>query len=240
MRIRSKRVNTLLSLLYPPHCIFCDEILPFGEQEFCRECERADRYLMGSTCMKCGKALSEETEEYCKDCRDMEHYYIRGFSLYNYERVKDALYRFKYAGRQEYGDFFGKELAMFMGKKLSSLQLSGIIPVPMYEKKEKIRGYNQAKCLAYSLGRELNIPVYDHLVQRMRNTTPLKNLNPEQRRNNLKNAFHITSFGVKLDNIVIVDDIYTTGSTVDEIARVLMEYGCKNVYVVTLAIGVGI
>lgn len=232
--------NTALSLVYPCKCIFCEGILPYGEEGCCRECITPERYLMGSLCLKCGKPVQNPVEEYCSDCERNNHKYKRGYALYNYGMVSDAIYRFKYGKKKQYGIFFGREIAFYLGDKLKALNPDGIVPVPMYRKKEKMRGYNQATVLAKEVSQLLSIPVYEDLIIRTRNTKPLKDLDPVQRRNNLKNAFHIDAIGVKLDSIIIMDDIYTTGSTVDEIAEILMEKGCKNVYVVTLAIGGGI
>lgn len=195
---------------------------------------------MGTKCMKCGKKLEEQEQEYCKDCTRLKHFFTRGISLYDYNCVADSLYRFKYGNRSSYAEYFGEEIAFFFGDLLRDWKIDGLVPVPMFAAKERRRGYNQAVCLAQSVGKYLNLPVYTDVVKRIRNTVPLKNLNPGERRNNLKNAFKIVPFGVKLDNIVIVDDIYTTGSTVDEIAELFLQNGCRNVYVITLAIGSGV
>lgn len=229
----------LLRLLFPERCIFCERVLPFGEKWICEACSLQEKYLTGDICMKCGKQLLEEEEEYCPDCKRIPHKFRRGIALYQYPLVAPALYRFKYGGKKKYASFFGEEISKYMEEILRDWKVQGIVPVPMYRKKQRKRGYNQAQCLAREIGRRLCLPVYDGLVIRSRNTVPMKNLNPEQRRNNLKNAFHIVPIGVKLDNIVIVDDIYTTGSTVDSIAELLIAYGVKNVYVITLAIGNG-
>lgn len=103
------------------------------------------------------------------------------------------------------------------------------------------RGYNQAACLARALGRSLELPVDEKLVKRVRNTAPMKHLNPTERQNNLKKAFIIGRNDVKLyDRIILVDDIYTTGTTLDEIAALLKEHGVSKVYCVTLACGSGV
>ena len=116
-----------------------------------------------------------------------------------------------------------------------------IVPVPLYGGKLRKRGYNQAACLARALGRSLELPVDEKLVKRVRNTAPMKHLNPTERQNNLKKAFIIGRNDVKLyDRIILVDDIYTTGTTLDEIAALLKEHGVSKVYCVTLACGSGV
>ena len=114
-----------------------------------------------------------------------------------------------------------------------------IIPVPLHYKRMRQRGYNQAKLFAEALGKAWNIPVKHRLVVRHKNTQPLKQLNPAQRQNNLKKAFKLAQNDVKLKTIIIVDDIYTTGSTIDSVARVFLQAGVHKVFFVTLAIGKG-
>lgn len=235
-----RTLATVNHMVYPDRCVFCDGVLPYHNPGICSECAQENVYLLGPKCMKCGKRLPEEEMEYCVDCERIHHLYQRGVSLYDYEKVSESLYRFKYGNRSSYATFFGEEIAYYLGDLIRSWEIDGILPVPMYAAKERRRGYNQAACLAKSVGKCLGIPVLDGLVQRTRNTIPLKNLNPQQRRNNLKNAFKIVPFGVKLERIIIMDDIYTTGSTVDEIAELLLRNGCEKIYVITLAIGSGV
>ena len=115
-----------------------------------------------------------------------------------------------------------------------------LIPIPLHRKRLVKRGYNQAELLAEAVGRKLGVPVYGKLVKRVKNTAPLKRQNPQERQNNLKKAFIIMQNDVKLDTIILIDDIYTTGSTVDEVTDVLKRHGVKKVYVITLACGAGV
>jgi len=147
----------------------------------------------------------------------------------------------KYSGRQEYGDFFGEEMGHFLGDFILNIQPDVLVPVPLHRRKLRIRGYNQAACLARALGRSLQLPVDEKLVRRIKNTAPMKLLNPAERQNNLKKAFIMGRNDVKLyDRIVLVDDIYTTGTTLDEIAALLKDNGVSEVYCVTLACGSGL
>lgn len=191
-------------------------------------------------CCQCGKKLLNREAEYCGDCSRGHHLFSAGRALYEYEDIAPALYRFKYGGCREYASFFGRELAEQLGNYIYSLKPEGLVPVPMYPAKERRRGYNQAGLLAQALGRELDIPVYPKIVVRNRNTRPMKELNCEERLNNLKKAFNLARNGVKLKTIILVDDIYTTGSTMDQVSAVLLNGGCQNIYFVTLAVGAGV
>ena len=115
-----------------------------------------------------------------------------------------------------------------------------IIPVPLHKTREKQRGYNQAALIARELGKRLNIPVEEEFVGRIRQTLPQKNLKGKERQNNLKNAFKIRQNDVKLNTVIVVDDIYTTGTTMDEIAGCLKRAGIREIYCISLAVGRGI
>lgn len=229
----------ILDLLYPPRCPVCDGVL-LSTEEVCPECSIRLRYVSGARCFRCGKSLQEEETEICHDCKNRPHIYDSGLSLYEYESIKDSLYRFKYKGRCEYAGFYGKEIAGRLGEKMLAWHPDALIPVPMHKKKERTRGYNQADILAEAVGRYLSVPVMSGLVQRQINTVPMKELEPGQRQINLKKAFIMNHFDVKLKCVIIMDDIYTTGSTIDEMARVLKNAGIKFVHFVTLAVGKGL
>lgn len=189
--------------------------------------------------MKCGKELRQEEKEYCHDCQTKKHIYEQGMALYQYESIRMAVYRFKYGGRSEYAKFFGQDMARHMGADIHLWQVDAIVPVPIHKSRKSIRGYNQAELLAEALGEYLHIPVEKTLLKRCKKTRPLKDLGEWERQNNLKKAFHITQNDVKLKTIMVVDDIYTTGSTIDACAKELKEAGVQKVYSVSLTIGKG-
>ena len=238
--------NRALDFLYPKRCPVCDGVVPAFEIRdghirrgglIHRSCHRKIEYVRGATCVKCGKPLSDPTREYCDDCRNTAHNFDRGFSVFVYRSVSGSIYRFKYMGRQEYAAFYGRATKRLLGKKLKALGIEAIVPVPMYRAKERKRGYNQAAVYARAVSAELGIPVCEVLVTRVRNTAPMKELDARGRRNNLKKAFIIAKNDVKFKCVLIIDDIYTTGSTIDEIAHEFRMAGVERVYFLTLAIG---
>ena len=237
-----------LDIIYPRRCPVCDGIV--GAIEFRdgkivtgrlihEECDKKVRRISGNTCAKCGKLLGagHEDDEYCADCNKVHHLFDRGFSVFDYRSISGSIYRFKYMGRQEYASFYAKEAARLLENKIRRINPDAIIPVPMYGDKEIKRGYNQAQVLALELSKELGIPCFSDVICRVRNTQPMKELDARGRRNNLKKAFIIAKNDVKFKCILIIDDIYTTGSTIDEIAHEFRIAGVRKVYCLTLAIG---
>ncbi len=230
--------HIIKELLFPRRCPVCDDlVVPFGAL-CCEKCEGHFRYLGDNYCMKCGKGLSGSEKEYCGDCRRRQHRFVRGRSLYHYESAAGAIFRFKYQGRQEYADFFGRELYRRLGSDIMNMKAEAVIPVPLHRSRYIERGYNQAALLGKVLAEHCQIPFMDYLVVRRRKTVPQKKLNYTERQKNLKKAFKMRVNGVKLKSVIIVDDIYTTGSTVDALAETLSEAGMEDIYVITLAAGI--
>lgn len=229
----------LLDYLYPLRCPICDNIVkPLGDR-ICRGCVDKLRYVAEPRCMKCGKQLQDEGRKVCYDCETADHMYDRGLTLYEYVSVRESIYRFKYEGRREYAGFYGEQVAKYLGDKILAWRPDALVPVPLFRAKERKRGYNQAALIAGAIGKQLGIAVEDGLIHRVRNTTPQKELSNIERQNNLEKAFIIARNDVKLYTIIIIDDIYTTGSTIDAISAEFRRYGIQKIYYVALASGSG-
>lgn len=234
-----KLIEFLKDLLFPKRCPICDDILPFGKYDICEDCKTKVVYIEEPFCMKCGKALSHEAE-YCNDCVGGRHIYEQGCSVFDYGSIAGSLYRFKNRNRREYAQFYATQMIKRRGDWIRSIHPDAFIPVPIHKSKKRQRGYNQSKLLADALSEVTSIPVFDDVIIRAKKTTPLKDLSLSERQKYLKKAFKVVRNDVKLKTIIIIDDIYTTGSTVDEMAAVLKEqFDCK-IYFMTVTIGRGI
>ena len=231
--------DRLTDLIYPPCCPFCEEILTDAEKEslMCDACRDRLTYVRSEYCMKCGRPLSSEREEYCRDCEKRNHFFTQGRSVFVYcTPVRQSLYRMKNGNRQEYAHFYAAEMNRKFGRWIQNSGIEVILPVPMYPKRKRIRGYNQAELLATELGKHTGLPVAHNLLAKRKDTHAQKSLDARGRRENLKNAFAV-NYQFDGERILLVDDIYTTGATVDAAASALLEAGAGNVYVVTAAIG---
>lgn len=184
--------------------------------------------------------MEEERREYCYDCGRVRHAYAQGKSVWSYRgEMKQSIYRFKDGGRKEYAVFYANESARLYGDWIKRKGVQAILPIPIHKNRKKKRGFNQAQVYALELGKLLKIPVDTETLIRTVDTIPQKKLDDRQRKNNLKKALKIGTDSVQWKKVLLVDDIYTTGSTVDAAASVLKEAGVEEIYVLSIAIGKG-
>lgn len=226
----------ILNLLYPRKCAICNRLLRKKEIDICRTCSKKVKAISGNVCLKCGKPMKEQ-KEYCNDCKRRTHEFLWGVSCFRYRDIKDAIFRIKYAGREDLIPYFSEQIAINLSSDILQMKADYLVPIPMNRKRERKRGYNQANLLAEEIGSRMQIPVLPQAVIRKRKTLPMKYLSAKQRQLNLKRAFIIGQNDVKLKTIILIDDIYTTGSTMDCVAAVLKRAGAEKIYFVTLAIG---
>jgi ComF family protein len=236
-------VKLVLDMVYPPSCPVCQNTLGFdsGKRIYIHKyCKRQLVYIGKCRCLKCGKEIRDENLQYCYDCKKINHIFEQGIAVYKYtDGIKQSIYQYKYKNKREYATFYAKEIYRNCYQAFNMWQPDIIIPVPLHKSKYKIRGFNQAQLISEQLSRLTNIPTDDKILIRNRKTTPMKELNDKERLKNLKNAFIIGENIVKYKKVLIVDDIYTTGSTIDECSKVLKSNGVEQVYFVCLCIGDG-
>ena len=220
--------ETILELIYPSKCPFCGEIVSAGKKHstehngICKACREKLPYIGEVRCMCCGKPLTDPAEEYCYDCTRQKHLFVDGRSLWVHkDAVENAVYAMKYQNRRIYGQTFGKEMAEHFLPYLWERKITLIVPVPLHSRRKRKRGFNQAEIVAKVLSENTGIAMDAGAVKRIKATSPQKELGDKE-------------------NIVLIDDIYTTGSTLDEAARVLKKAGAENVYFLTVSIGQGI
>ncbi len=238
-------LQTLLDMIYPVRCPICEEIVLPKEQMICYTCREKLVYVNEPFCMRCGKPIAVEEQEYCSDCERKKHHYEKGFAVWVYnEAMKNSIANFKYRNKKEYSHFYIQELIRVYAKHLQKLSVDAIIPVPLHKSKYLERGYNQAELLAKGIGRKLQIPVITKLLIRSKKTLPQKKLGDKERLFNLSEAFKVNErfkdcklTGLK--RVLLVDDIYTTGSTIEACTISLKSCGIKEVYFVVLCIGKG-
>ena len=232
------RGQAVINLLYPPVCPFCKkQLLQTG---ICSRCAKELPFIQGSRCMKCSKPVYAKEIEYCMDCAKIKHQYEEGRALFAYnDLVQKSIAEYKYKNKREFSISYSRLMIQEMGEIWKKWNCDVVMPVPVHRKKKQKRGFNQAELLAKAIGDYLCVPCETKILQRCINTLPQKEFSPSERRKNLESAFKIKQNSVKYKKVLLIDDIYTTGSTVDACADVLRRAGAEKVYFSSISIGLG-
>lgn len=227
----------ILEILYPARCPICHGILK-GRDGICLECRKKLPYIREPKCKKCGKQMESAEEEYCRDCKRFSHAFDRGAAVYTYNDVMArSIAMFKYHNRREYAKVYAKEMYRCCSRFLKSCAPEVILPVPIHRQKKRQRGFNQAELVAKELGKLLNVPVdADYLIRKAK-TIPQKELTRQQRKRNLKEAFEVSKDGKYYKRVLLIDDIYTTGATMDAVSEILRENQTKIIFFLTICVG---
>lgn len=231
----------LWDMVYPRRCPICFQILDDSRTLVCEKCGKKVRRIKQPYCYRCGKSLKTKEREYCSDCEKQHHRYDRGFSIVEYDAATaPSILAIKYKNRREFLEFYGKLGEQQYKKKLHSLHIEAMIPIPISRRKRRKRGFNQAELFCKEIKKWLDVPIRSKWIARVKDTAPLKELTPLERKKELQSSFEwrATDYAGE-DCVLLVDDIYTSGATVDACAKILKEHGIAKVYVLTMAIGCG-
>ncbi len=227
---------SLKRALFPENitCNLCSEDLHEDSRYgLCEKCLEELPFIDGHFCAVCGVPLDAE-EQYCLRCQNLEAYYMLNRSPLLYDgKTRELIHQLKFAKR--------KYIAKTLGAMMADVYIRENIPadfavyVPMTESEEKKRGFNQSELIAVDVTNRLNMPLLPAL-RKIKDTSQQKELGRADRAKNLEGAFVCGFEQVKGRNILLVDDIFTTGATSNECAKTLLKAGAKKVYVLTAAI----
>lgn len=190
--------------------------------------------------MKCGKPVSRMEQEYCMDCASTEHIFDQGSAPFTYTgRMRQLVYQLKASNRREHLDFFAEAMAQKVRQHQKYWRPDVITAVPMHRSKLRKRGYNQSELLARRISTLTGIPYDPDLIRCIKKAKNQKTLDKRERRNNLKGCFRVEKILPPGMHILVIDDVYTTGSTMDEISLALKKAGAKCVFFTVLCTGKG-
>lgn len=219
----------MTDFVYPRRCPLCDSLSAPNKGLVCDHCVPKIRFL-DPECFSAPKGTEEEP---IRRYRAVGHDYDDFAAAFEYkDEMRESVLRFKYSGRAEYADFFCAALWAFTKKQVNSWHADLIIPVPGDAGRMRERGYNQAELLARGISRLSGIPEDTGMVRRVRRTRPQSGLDPFERKLNLASAFACEK--APPERVIVVDDILTTGSTMDAMARCLKEAGAGAVFALCL------
>ena len=206
----------------------------------CPECLMRISVISPPYCMKCSKPLEDDLQELCQDCERKNHVFTRGVGAFSYSKaMKKSMYGFKYNNRREYGKYYADVIWEKYGSTIMSWNADALVPVPLHRARLRKRGYNQAQVLAKEIEKLSGVKVVDNVLIRTKNTKPQKELTDKERNNNIESAFQMSTNDLKYNKVILVDDIYTTGATINECAKALLDGGVGKVYFIAACIGNG-
>jgi len=219
-----------LDLVMPPRCGGCKR---WGTR-WCESCQEQVQFIGEESCPKCGNPNWDGIGIKCGRCCDTRLYYERLSSWVSFKGpIREAVHELKY--RHNVG--LGEKLAKNLVNLFESLNwdIDFIVPVPLGSKRFQERGYNQVMLLARPLAWDLDIPIKRKALTRIRETRSQVGLSREQRIANVQNAFTAKEHDVNGKSFLLVDDVVTTGATINACAKALKEAGAKKVFALTLA-----
>jgi ComF family protein len=214
-------ITKLLDLIFPPKCIFCGELISRkNNDETCLICRQNLPYCM-----------SAELGDVAGDS------FIRAVASFIYEGyVTDSIYRFKARGCQWYAKTYAKYLKYTIEHYYSDMEFDYIVSVPMTKKKLAERGYDQTRLIAEYLNREIDVPYLSDAMKKVKETPKQQGLSQAERKYNLAGVFEVAKAKeIEGKTLLLIDDVFTTGATVEECSYELLANGAESVYVATVA-----
>ena len=238
--------NEMLDLVYPPglYCICCGKIIDDSRTyRLCNECMNSINWNTGRRCGRCGRPLAEtDPGSLCFGCAQRETAgeepgFDKGHACTGYGAcAQSVIFALKYGGRSDIGDTLGEILYDFMLSEYEDDKLAAmydiVVPVPIYVEKLKKRGFNHAELIGRGFAKRAGLRFDAGVLVRAHDTVPMKGLGPEARRANIRGVFEIKNSRITQiqgSRILLIDDIFTTGSTIDEIASLLKSQGAARV-----------
>lgn len=225
----SYKLNYILDFILPRFCESCIKNLTNTEEIICSECIK--NFEIASE----ERIKNEFNRKFLKDKLISD--FAAAFVFHDESEIQKLIHALKYDQKYLIGNFLGKNIASELQSKIKTWNADLIIPVPLHSLRKTDRGFNQAEEIAKGISKKLSIPHKSNIIKRNRYTETQTKLTLVERKKNIEDAFQLKHKNkVKDKNIIIVDDVITTGATISECASLLLEAGAKNVYALSVAI----
>lgn len=228
--------RTVLDMVYPPCCVICKVRIFADRRVVCDGCGSGLLSVDAPYCERCGGPLCTPVAS-CPACPGRTFYFDGAYSGFEFNRpLQDLIHQLKYRNRPGIGRFLGSLLAKRVEREPGIPHITGVVPVPLHPVRKRERGYNQSAYIARGISDETGIPVLENVLGRNRNTPTQTSLCPEARMANVEGVFDVArSDAVRGATVSLVDDIFTTGATINSCARALLQAGAGRVFALTVA-----
>jgi ComF family protein len=218
-------LNKIQQIFYPYTCFICNEAGD-NDLDLCVKC-RSNLKAIGTTCRICGIAMHTERSLTCGRCLAKKPHFDSIITLYEYDETsKQLIQALKFNSKHNCARTMGR--LMSAGFRHHGTLPDAILAVPLHKKRLRDRGFNQSQLIAQHLHQQLNIPLLNNTCTRTINTASQTTLKAKERRKNLSNAFSYNNQQF-VNSIAVIDDVVTTGSTANEIAKTLKNAGVKHI-----------
>jgi ComF family protein len=233
-----KLKNAIIDLLFPPHCVACHSLGVW----LCTTCLSQIETIDPPVCPSCGLPTesvqaAKDSTAVCARCKRLPLQLdgLRGYAFHG-GPLREAIHQFKYEDLRDLASLLGR----LMGEGWAALApcdvaLDAIVPVPLHPTRQRKRGYNQAALLALEVGAHLERPVIQDVLVRTKATAPQVDLGAQERLANVRDAFRCNGAGLSGKHVMLIDDVCTTGSTLESACAALREAGALSVWAYTLA-----
>ncbi len=236
-RLIGNSLNHLLDIVVPRLCIACGTFTK-GQTPFCPQCEAKIKLILPPYCPICGKPLPKGNQPHiCGSCLQEIPFFDKARSVFYYQNsIREAIIKFKFAESLSLTDFWVKSILKHLNSFIEQISPDLICPVPLHITRLRQRGYNQSWLIAKKLGKNIGIKSRARVLMKRKVTLDQVGLSMAKRKLNVRNSFEVNpKEKVAKKCILLIDDVFTSGSTVNECARILKKSGAKRVYVITLA-----
>jgi ComF family protein len=227
-----QKFSQFLDLLFPPRCVHCHA----ANSWLCQTCFKDIPFIVTEVCGRCGTPISVDVSLLCQQCLNNPLTYIDGVrvaSYYEDNPIRSAIHALKYRNHKGLVTCLGEILAQ--AYRQQHLEADVVVPVPLHRSKLKERGYNQSELLAKEVCRLLKLPINTVTLQRFRKTKSQMTLGTGERHKNVAHAFLCNDKQLQNQRVLLIDDVCTTGSTLDFCAAALKESNVISVWGLTLA-----
>ena len=230
----------LVNLIYPLYCQTCGlKLEPTNTRYLCETCWNKISKNQPPFCIKCGMTLPGSAQEkpQCESCSKKDYVFTRAWSTGLYQGIlKECIHLLKYNKKVFMAAPLGKLMTDFIKCYLDFGNIDLIIPVPLHPARLREREFNQSALLAEQINKRFNIPLSLNNLVKVRPTRPQAGLSGKERQANIQLAFKIKNSSLFSEkNVLLVDDVFTTGSTINECSTALLQSEINNIYVLTLA-----
>lgn len=243
-------IKALGFIIFPPYCVCCNKLfdvnIDYLDQRICKSCFLTLKGFIshGNNCSKCSLKLDENNlyeikSGLCKDCIESEEdvFYDKHISFLQYNKYLSSMLRdFKFGENKYIGEVFIKVLEEEIIKNKELFESFDYITyVPLHKERQKNRGFNQSEIITKNICDLLNLNYDKNIIIKTKNNKPQSTVELSEKKKNVKNVFIVNrDIFLKNKRILVIDDIFTTGNTINECAKVLKEAGVREVFAFTV------